>query len=81
MAGRPDEGDEPRNWVCEATEPCRTGSWSRTRRVVQVLVEEPGELYPRSFWLLTSPSADQVTGENFLAMYRQRGKAEGHLGD
>ena len=77
LAGRPYEGDEPRIWVCEAAEPYRAGSWSRTRRVVQVLVEEPGELFPRSFWLLTSLSAGQVTGEELLAMYRQRGKAEG----
>ena len=81
MAGRPYEGDEPRTWVCEAAEPYRAGSWSRTRRVVQVLVEEPGELFPRTFWLLTSLSADQVTGEELLAMYRQRGKAEGHMGE
>ena len=66
LAGRPYEGDEPR---------------SRTTSVVQVLVEEPGELFPRSFWLLTSLSADQVTGEELLAMYRQRGKAEGHMGE
>ena len=81
LAGRPYEGDEPRTWVCEAAEPYRAGSWSRTRRVVQVLVEEPGELFPRTFWLLTSLSADQVTGEELLAMYRQRGKAEGRMGE
>ena len=50
LVGRPYEGDEPRTWVCEAAEPYRARSWSRTRRVVQVLVEEPGELFPRSFW-------------------------------
>ena len=66
--------------VCEAAEPYRAGTWSRTRRVVQVLVEEPGELFPRTFWLLTSLSADQVTGEELLAMYRQRGKAVGPHG-
>ena len=81
LAGRPYEGDESRTWVCEAAEPYRAGSWSRARRVVQVLVEEPGELIPRTFWLLTSLSADQVTGEELLAMYRQRGKAEGHMGE
>ena len=81
LAGRPYEGDEPRTWVCQAAEPYRAGSWSRTRRVVQVLVEEPGELFPRTFWLLTSLPARQVTGEELLAMYRQRGKAEGHMGE
>ena len=43
--------------------------------------KEPGELFPRTFRLLTSLSADQVTGEELLAMYRQRGKAEGHMGE
>ena len=81
LAGRPYEGDEPRTWVCESPEPYRAGSWSRARPVVQVLVEEPGELFPRSFWRLTSLPAGQVTGEELLAMYRQRGKAEGHMGE
>ena len=43
---------EPRTWVCESS--YRAGSWSRSRRVVQVVVERPGELIPRCFWLLTS---------------------------
>ena len=64
MAGRPYEGDEPRTWVCEAAEPYRAGSWSRTRRVVQVLVEEPGELFPRTFWLLTSLPAGRSRARN-----------------
>ena len=36
---------EPRTWVCESS--YRAGSWSRSRRVVQVVVERPGELIPR----------------------------------
>ena len=43
---------EPRTWVCESS--YRAGSWSRSRRVVQVVVERPDELIPRCFWLLTS---------------------------
>ena len=39
---------EPRTWVCESS--YRAGSWSRSRRVVQVVVERPGELIPRCFW-------------------------------
>ena len=70
-----------RTWTCELDEPYRAKSWSRARRVVQVLVEQPGELFPRSFWLLTSLPADEVTAEDLLAMYRQRGKAEGHMGE
>ena len=81
LAGQPYDGDEPRTWVCEVGPAYRAGSWSRARRIVQVLVEEPGELFPRCFWLLTSLCADEMSGEDLLAMYRQRGKAEGHMGE
>ena len=70
---------EPRTWVCESS--YRAGSWSRSRRVVQVVVERPGELIPRSFWLLTSMPSGEMSGEDLLALYRRRGKAEGHLGE
>ena len=72
-------GGEPRTWVCESS--YRAGSWSRSRRVVQVVVERPGELIPRCFWLLTSMSSEEMSGEELLALYRKRGKAEGHLGE
>ena len=72
-------GDEPRAWVRESS--CRAGSWSRSRRIVQVIVERPGELIPRCFWLLTSMAAEDMSGEDLLALYRKRGKAEGHLGE
>ena len=70
---------EPRTWVCESS--YRAGSWSRSRRVVQVVVERPGELIPRCFWLLTSMPSGEMSGEDLLALYRKRGKAEGHLGE
>ena len=76
--GPPGDG-EPRTWIRE--ESYRAGSWSRSRRVVQVVVERPGELIPRCFWLLTSMPADEVSAEALLALYRRRGKAEGHLGE
>ena len=72
-------GDEPRTWVCESS--YRAKSWSRPRRVVQVVVERPGELIPRCFWLLTSMTPEEISGEALLALYRGRGKAEGHLGE
>ena len=71
--------NEPRAWVCESS--YRAGSWSRSRRVVQVVVERPGELIPRCFWLLTSMPSEEMSGEDLLALYRKRGKAEGHLGE
>ena len=70
---------EPRTWVCESS--YRAGSWSRSRRVVQVVVERPGELIPRCFRLLTSMPSGEMSGEDLLALYRKRGKAEGHLGE
>ncbi len=72
-------GGEPRTWVRESS--YRAGSWSRSRRVVQVVVERPGELIPRCFGLLTSMSSEEMSGEDLLALYRKRGKAEGHLGE
>ena len=79
LANGPSGDGEPRAWFRE--ESYRAGSWSRSRRVVQVVVERPGELIPRCFWLLTSIPADEVSGEELLALYRKRGKAEGHLGE
>ena len=34
----------------------------------QVVVERPGELIPRCFWLLTSMPADEVSAEELLAL-------------
>ena len=42
-----DGGGEPRTWIRESS--YRATSWSRPRRVVQVVVERPGELIPRCF--------------------------------
>jgi len=61
--GPPGDG-EPRTWVRESS--YRAGSWSRSRRVVQVVVERPGELIPRCFWLLTSMPADGRVAERVL---------------
>ena len=72
-------GGEPRTWIRESS--YRAKSWSRARRVVQVVVERPGELIPRCFWLLTSMPPGEISGEALLALYRRRGKAEGHLGE
>ena len=47
--------------------------------VRQVVVERPGELIPRCFWLLASMPSGEMSGEDLLALYRKRGKAEGHL--
>ena len=80
-AGKPRDGDESGTWTCELDEPYRAKSWSRARRVVQVLVERPGEPFPRSFQPPASLPAGEVGGRELLAMYRRRGKAGGHMGE
>jgi hypothetical protein len=75
--GRPPK--EPRTWVHELA--YQAGSWSRQRRVVLVVQERPGELFLHTFFLLTSFSAQQMPAEKLLALYRRRGKAEGHFGE
>ena len=75
--GRPTS--EPRMWLCEAR--YRAGSWSRDRRVVLVVQERPGELLPHYFWLVTNWPADEVLDRELLEHYRERGTAEGHLGE
>ena len=75
--GRPTK--EPRTWLYEMT--YEAGSWSKARRVVLVVLERPGELFLHHFWLITNWSEEQMTGEGLLAMYRQRGSAEGRFGE
>jgi Transposase DDE domain group 1 len=70
---------EPRVWFHEMT--YAAGAWSRPRRVVLVVQEQPDDLLLHHFWLLTSITADTLDGEALLALYRQRGTAEGHMGE
>ena len=69
----------PRLWFHELT--YQAESWDRARRVVLVVRERPGELYPDHFWLLTSLSRKRYEAEALLTQYRKRGKAEGHMGE
>lgn len=55
--------------------------WSRARRVVLVVQQTEGELFPNAFWLVTSWTAEQMPAEKLLAHYRERGTAEGHFGE
>jgi hypothetical protein len=75
--GRPPA--EPRIWFYEKS--YAAGAWSRERRVVLVVLERPGELLLDHFWLLTNIEAETLSGEALLALYRERGKAEGHMGE
>jgi hypothetical protein len=75
--GRPP--DEPRTWFHELTYQAK--SWSKARRVVLVVQEVPDNLFLNWFWLITNWSVDQIDGRTLLKTYRQRGTAEGHLGE
>jgi Transposase DDE domain group 1 len=75
--GRPPA--EPRVWMHEMA--CRAEPWSRERRVVLVVLERPDELLLDHFWLLTSLDARAVPATALLDLYRERGTAEGHLGE
>jgi hypothetical protein len=75
--GRPPA--EPRIWLHEMS--YRAEPWSRERRVVLVVLERPDELLLDHFWLLTSLDARTVPAAALLDLYRERGTAEGHLGE
>jgi hypothetical protein len=75
--GRPPA--EPRMWFHEMD--YRAGAWSRSRRVVLVVQERSDDLLLDHFWLLTSIGTTAAPAEDLLAHYRQRGTAEGHLGE
>jgi hypothetical protein len=75
--GRPPT--QSRTWLYEMT--YRAGSWSRERRVVLVVLERSEELFLHHFWLITNWGADQMPAEKLLEMYRDRGTAEGHMGE
>ena len=62
----------------------RPRSWSLRVRVVAVLVERDagrGELFHHTFYLATNFARAQATSEGLLELYRQRGRAEAHIGE
>lgn len=75
--GRPP--NEVRTWCVELS--YQAQPWSCARRVVLVLIDEPGELFLRHFFLLTSWDLVQMPAMDLLAFYRERGTMEGHIGD
>jgi hypothetical protein len=70
---------EPRTWLYEMS--YRAQSWSKERRAVLVVLERPDELFLHHFWLITSWTADQVDADALLDHYRERGTAEGYIGE
>jgi hypothetical protein len=70
---------EPRIWLHEMKYQAK--GWSRARRVVLVVLERESDLFLHHFWLITNWAPEQMNAEALLEMYRQRGTAEGHLGE
>lgn len=58
----------------------QAGSWSRARRLVYVRIDEPGEMFSRDFFLVSSISKDTLAADDLLALYRRRGCAEDAFG-
>jgi len=75
--GRPPK--EPRTWFYEMTYQAK--EWSRARRVVLVVLERADDLFLHHFWLITNWTQGQMDGPALLEMYRERGTAEGHMGE
>lgn len=60
----------------------RAQKGERVRRIIAVAVEPgPGELFPRRFYLCTNFARSEGGSQVLLALYRQRGTAEGHIGE
>ncbi|MBK5935333.1 IS1380 family transposase [Halorhodospira halophila] len=72
--GRPSKRE--REWTDEFVH--QAGTWERTRRVVMIIRERPGELFREAFYLVTNSAGSQ----RFVRRhYQQRGKAEAHFGE
>lgn len=70
---------EPRMWLYEMR--YQAESWDTSRRVILVVKEREGDLLLDRFFLVTSRDWTRQTRREVLAHYRERGKAEGHMGE
>ncbi|WP_268839441.1 IS1380 family transposase [Rhabdonatronobacter sediminivivens] len=59
----------------------RANCWDKPRRVILVVKERPDDLLLDRFFLVTSLTWRQMVKSEVLAHYRERGKAEGHMGE
>lgn len=75
--GRPPK--EPRQWCLDLS--YQAGTWDQPRRVIMVVKERPDDLLLDRFYLVTSIPAEQMDAEAVLARYRERGSAEGFMGE
>lgn len=70
---------EPRTWLYELR--YQADSRGKPRRVILVVKERADDLLPDRFFLVTSLGWTAKTRGEVLAHYRERGKAEGHMGE
>jgi hypothetical protein len=70
---------EPRSWLYELR--YQADSWDKPRRVILVVKERADDLLLDRFFLVTSLGWTAKTRDEVLAHYRERGKAEGHMGE
>ena len=60
----------------------RAQKGERVRRIIAVVVEpQPGEMFGNRFYLCTNLARGEGGSRALLAYYRQRGTAEGHIGE
>lgn len=71
--------NEPRTWLHELSYQAQT--WEQPRRIVVVVQERPAELFLHHFFLVTNYTAEQMSAEELLEFYRQRGNAENFIGE
>jgi hypothetical protein len=71
--------DTPRIWTHALQ--YQAESWDKPRRVVLVVKERPDDLLLDRFFLVTSLTPQQMSHNLVLEHYRERGKAEGHMGE
>lgn len=70
---------EPRTWLYELQ--YQADSWVKPRRVILVVKERADDLLLDRFFLITSLCWTAKLRHEVLAHYRERGKAEGHMGE
>ena len=75
--GSPDQA--PRTWLDELR--YQADSRDKPRRVILVVKEREGDLLLDRFFLVTSLGWTAKLRHEVLAHYRERGKAEGHMGE
>lgn len=71
--------DRVREWYYEYL--YQAQEWSCPRRVVLVVTERPGQLWLDHFWLITNWTEAEKDAAALVALYRERGTAEGHQGE